>query len=179
MARGSFFIQNQDAAQRHVALLAKGLKKVAIAGWVGGAGCTALAALVSHFLVTGSTASNSIPGARETSSITLVTWFLALTLLFFSSLYYLSGWSLERQKSWSRYLAAGTFLAKVLLCAWLGRGSFSAMFVFLLIASWDFYGLWVLLSKQTGQFFSSPLSSSKTSAPDASQAPVKPANLVT
>ena len=44
------------------------------------------------------------------------------------------------------------------------------MIVFLCIAGLDFYGLWVLLSKETEQFLSSP----KTT-----QASIKPANLVT
>jgi hypothetical protein len=57
-----------------------------------------------------------------------------------------------------------------LLCVWLGRGAVGAMIVFLLIAAWDFYGLWVLLSKETGQLFSSR---------ETSQVSVKPANLVT
>jgi hypothetical protein len=170
MASGSFFIQRPEDAQRHVNLLAKGLKKVAVAGWVGGAGCTALAALVSHYLGIRHTESNAIPGFQELSGITLVTWFMAIALLVFSSLYYLAGWGLAHQKAWARYASAGTFLSKVLLCVWLGRGSIAAMFVFLVIASWDFYGLWVLLSKETAQFLS---------LRQAQQAPVKPANLVT
>ena len=61
-------------------------------------------------------------------------------------------------------------MPKVLLCVWLGRGAVVAMIVFLLVAAWDFYGLWVLLSKETGQLFSSR---------ETSQVGVKPANLVT
>jgi hypothetical protein len=44
------------------------------------------------------------------------------------------------------------------------------MIVFLLVSGWDVYGLWVLLSKETGELFSSS---------QVSQASVKPANLVT
>jgi hypothetical protein len=95
---------------------------------------------------------------------------MAIALLIFSSLYFVSGWGLSCQKMWARYAAAGTFVAKVLLCMWLGRATISAMIVFLLIASWDLYGLWVLLARETGQLFSSPQSS---------QASIKPANLVT
>ena len=73
---------------------------------------------------------------------------MASALLVFSSLYYVSGWGLDHQKNWARYFATGTLLAKVLLCVWLGRSSLAAMILFLLIASWDFYGLWVLLSKE-------------------------------
>jgi hypothetical protein len=170
MVPGSFFIQRPEDALRHVQQLAKGLKKIATAGWIGGASCTLLAALVSHFLVTGGTNPNPLPGSREISGITLVTWFMAVALLVFSSLYYVSGWGLERQKSWARIFAVGTFLAKVLLCVWLGRGSFSAMFVVLVIAIWDFYGLWVLLSKETAQLFASS---------NTARASVKPANLTT
>ena len=52
-------------------------------------------------------------------------------------------------------MAAAMFLAKVLLCVWLGRGSIGAMIVFLIVAAWDIYGLWVLLAKESGQLFSS------------------------
>jgi hypothetical protein len=44
------------------------------------------------------------------------------------------------------------------------------MIVFLVVAAWDLYGLWVLLSKETGELFTSPAPSQATS---------KPANLVT
>jgi hypothetical protein len=52
----------------------------------------------------------------------------------------------------------------------MGRGSLRAMAVFIGISGWDFYGLWVLLAKETGQLFSSP---------QANQIAAKPANLVT
>jgi hypothetical protein len=175
MASGSLFIQRPEDALRHVEMLAKGLKKVAVAGWVGGAGCAALALLVSHYLGVRHTDSNAIPGFREMSGITLVVSFMATALLVFSSLYFLSGWGLAHQKSWARYSAAATFLAKVLLCVWLGRGSLASMIIFLMIAGWDFYGLWVLVSKETAQLLSPP----QTSLSEAQQAPVKPANLVT
>ncbi len=95
---------------------------------------------------------------------------MAAVFFLFASLYFVAGWGLSHRKAWARYTAAATFIAKALLCVWLGRGSFGAMLVFLCIASWDFYGLWVLLSKETEQFLSSP----KTT-----QASIKPANLVT
>lgn len=166
MATRSFFIQSPEDARRHITLLASGLKKVAIAASVGGIGCTALAVLVTHFLVLRGTQSNPTPGFQETSAITLVAWSLAVGMLLFSGLYFVSGWALEKQKLWARYVAAGTFLLKILVCVWLGRGSVAAMIVFLLIASGDLYGLWVLLSKETGQLL------------QAEPAADKPTNLV-
>ncbi len=175
MATRSFFIQSPEDARRHMNLLASGLKKVALAGAVGGAGCTALAVFLTNVLIIRGTQANPAPGSQETSTITVVAWSLAIAMLLFSGLYYLSGWAIEKQKPWSRYAASGTFLLKILLCVWIGRGSVAAMIVFLLIATGDFYGLWVLLSKVTGSLFSSsPISSS-----DTTQAPAKPANLVT
>jgi hypothetical protein len=163
MAGSSFFVQTPEAALRHVNLLAKGLKKVAWAGLAGGVGCSALAALVSHLLVTSSPQPITTPGFREMSGITFVTWFMALALLGFSTLYLIAGWGLSNQNPWARYMAAAVFLAKVLLCVWLGRGSLGAMIVFLTVAVWDIYGLWVLLAKESGQLFtSSPGTSSET-----------------
>jgi len=164
------FVQNREDARRHLDLLVKGLRKVAWAGLAGGAGCGVLAILVAHFLVTPGPQSSAIPGARELSGISFVAWFMTLALLAFSTLYLIAARGLSRQKPWARYMAAAVFLAKVLLCVWLGRGSIGAMIVFLVVAAWDLYGLWVLLSKETGELFTSP-------AP--SQATVKPANLVT
>jgi len=170
MAGRPFFIQRPEDAVRHVNLLAKGLRKVAIAGWVGGGGCTLLAIFISRFFSIRNPHPDAVPGFQEVAGITFVTWFMALALLLFSSLYFISGWGLAHQKSWARYAAAGTFLSKILLCIWLGRGSTAAMIVFLFIASWDVYGLWVLLAKQTGQLFGST---------DVAKAPAKPANLAT
>jgi hypothetical protein len=172
MSSGSFFLPSSEAALRHVNLLAKMLKKVAIAGWISGAGCTALAVFVGRFFVIMNSPQTAVgvPGAREISGITLITWFMAIALLVFSSLYYVAGWGLAQQKSWARYTAAATFTLKVLLCVWLGRGSVAAMIVFLAVAGLDLYGLWVLLSKEAGLLFG---------APQSSQAAIKPANLVT
>ena len=153
---GSFFVQTPEDARRHVNLLATSLKKVAFAGLIGGAGCGALAVLLGHFLVPPSVQSTAIPGTRELSGISFVTWFMTFGLLGFSALYFISGWGLSQQKHWARYTAAGTFIFKVLLCVWLGRGSIGAMVVFLMVAGWDVYGLWVLLSKGTAEVFSSP-----------------------
>jgi hypothetical protein len=114
--------------------------------------------------------SSAVPGARELSGVSLVAWFLAIALLVFSTLYLIAGWGLSHQKPWARYTATVTFLAKVLLCVWLGRGSLGAMIVFLFVAGWDLYGLWVLLAKETGQLLSSPVTNQRV---------VKPANLVT
>ena len=61
MASGSFFIQSSQDAIRHVKMLADGLKKVAVAGLVGGAGCGVMAILLGRFLVNPSTA-NDVPG---------------------------------------------------------------------------------------------------------------------
>jgi hypothetical protein len=77
---------------------------------------------------------------------------------------------LSHRKPWARYTAAAAFLAKLLLCVWLGRISLGAMIVFLSVTGLDFYGLWVLLSKETEQLLSSP---------KPTQASIKPANLVT
>jgi hypothetical protein len=168
MARGSIFIQRHEDAVRHVALLAKGLKKVAMVGAVGGLGCTALAMFLTHVLIPPNAHGNAIPGAHEMSGITFVTWFMALALLFFSSLYYVAGWGLANQKGWGRYVGAAAFLLKAMLCIWLGRSSVQTMVVFLFVATWDFYGLWVLLSKETAHLFTSP---------EVRTATVKPADL--
>ena len=163
------FIQSREDALRHVNQLATGLKKIALAGLAGGAGCSVMAMLLRSFLAPSSTQSNGTAGWRELSGILFVAWFMAIALLVFSSLYLLSGWGLAHQKAWARYAAAATFIAKVLLCLWLGRATVSAMIIFLFIAAWDFYGLWVLLAKETGQLFTSFATS---------QANIKPANLV-
>jgi len=170
MATHSFFIQHREDAERHVALLAKGLKSVAKVAAVGGAGCGLLAILLNHFLVTPPPQPHAVPGAQELSGIEFVARFMATAMLAFAGLYFVSGWGFSHRKPWARYIAAATFVAKVLLCVWLGRGSVGAMVVFLCIAGLDFYGLWVLLAKETEQFLSSP----KTT-----QATIKPANLVT
>ena len=170
MTVGSLFIQRPEDALRHVRTLTKGLKKIAIAGWIGGAACSAMAALLTHFVAPRTSLSNTVPGFQEISGVVFVAWFMSIAMLVFSTLYFIAGWGLARNSNWARYAAAGAFALKVALCVWLGRGSIGAMIVFLLIAGWDFYGLWVLLSKETGQLFS---------APQSSQARIKPANLVT
>ena len=170
MASRSFFIQRPEDALRHVNMLAKGLKKAAIVGWAVGAVFTAIAIFLGHFLKPPTPNPRAIPGFREMSEITFVAWFMAIALLVFSSLYFISGRGLSQQKDWGRYVGTATFALKMLLCLWLGRASVPAMIVFLGIASWDFYGLWVLLAKETGQLLS---------LPEASQDSVKPANLVT
>jgi hypothetical protein len=159
MTSGSLFIQRPESALRHVNLLAKGLRKVAIAGWVGGVGCTLLAIFVTHNFGIRNPQGSTLPGYREVDGITAVTWFMAAALLFFSTLYFIGGWGLARQKAWARYFAAATFLLKFLLCVWIGRASVPSMIIFLLIAAWDIYGLWVLLSKETGLLFSSRVAS--------------------
>ncbi|MGA2882182.1 MAG: hypothetical protein ABSG13_24790 [Bryobacteraceae bacterium] len=174
MARGSFFVQTQEDALRHVNLLAKGLEKVAIAGMIGGAACGVMAVLLGRLLVT-EPQSNTVPGFHEISGVTFVAAFMATGLIVFSGLYFLAGWGLSHRRSWARDTAAATFLAKLLLCVWLGRSSLGAMVLFLMVAAWDIYGLWVLLSKETGQLFTS----SQTSSPQISQSSDKPANLVT
>ena len=164
------FVRTREDALRHVNLLGRGLKKVAWAGLIGGLCCGVLAVLEAHFLTSPSPQPNAILGAPELSGISFIAWFMAIALLVFSILYYTAGWGLSRQKSWARYTAAATFAVKIGICVWLGRGSIAAMAVFLLVASWDFYGLWVLLSKETGHLFSSS---------HISQVSAKPANLVT
>jgi hypothetical protein len=170
MSSGSFFIHTSDDAQRHVTMLAKGLKKVGIAGLVGGAGCGVMALLLARVLLNSGASSNAVPGAQEMSSITFIATFMSTALIVFSILYLIASWGLSHQQSWARYTAAGTFAAKLLLCVWLGRSSVVAMILFLMVAGWDIYGLWVLLSKETGQLFTSPQST---------QVSAKPANLVT
>lgn len=81
---------------------------------------------------------------------------MSIAMLVFSTLYFISGWGLSQQKPWARYMAAATFIFKLLVCVWLGRGSVGAMLVLLMVAGWDMYGLWVLLSKGTAQVFGSP-----------------------
>jgi hypothetical protein len=170
MAIGSFFIQRPEDALRHLKLLTTGLKKVAWAGLIGGFGCTAMAVFLGRVLVVGSPNANATPGSLEMSGIAFVAWFIAIALIVFSGLYLIAGWGLSHQKRWARYAAGAVFLSKVLLCVWLGRATLASMAIFLLVAGWDLYGLWVLLSKETGQLFSSS---------EASQVSVKPANLVT
>ncbi len=170
MGSGSFFINSHQDAVRHVATLAKGLRKGSIASLISGTGCSAVAVILSRVLLVTSKPATSTPGVQETSGVVFVAWFLALALIAYSVLYFISGWGLGHQKAWGRYVGALTFLSKVLLCVWLGRSSLAAMVIFLVVAAWDIYGLWVLLSKQTGQLFSSP---------EASHVSVKPANLVT
>src|SRR5579863_2509037 len=156
MASGSFFVRTPEDALRHVNLLAAGLKKVALVGFAGGFGCGALAVFLSRFLVPASPQANALPGFQEMSGISFVTLFMAVALLVFSVLYLISGWGLSQKKPWARYVAAATFALKVMLCAWLGRGSVAAMVIFLGICCWGFYGLWVLLSKEAGQLLGSP-----------------------
>lgn len=173
MASRPFFIQTQDDARRHVDQLAKGLKKLGLAGFIGGGACTLLALVVTHYFGLRPAESDTAPGTQAMSGIALLTWLLAVAMLFFSTLYYVAGWALEKHKSWARYTVAGTFLIKILLCILIGRGSFASIIIFLLIAAWDVYGLWVLLSKETGVLFASPAKS-----PDTTPASVNPANSV-
>jgi hypothetical protein len=161
MTSGSFFVQNSEDALRHVNQLADGLKKVALAGWVCGVGCGAMAIMLARMLHT---------SGNGTGGLAFIAGFMAAALFIFSTLYYLSGWGLSRQLPWARYTAAGTFIAKILLCVWLGRSSVAAIIFFLMVAAWDLYGLWVLLSKETGQLFAST---------EVSQASGKPADLAT
>lgn len=149
MAARSLFLQQPENALRHLTTLTKGLKKIAIAGWIGGVASTILAVLVTHSIAPPAAAPSATPGVHEISGVLFVAWFMALAMLLFSTLYFIAGWGLAQRKPWGRYAGAASFLVKILLCVWLGRGSFAAMFVFLLIAAWDFYGLWVLLSKET------------------------------
>jgi len=168
MASRSFFIQRPEDARRHVALLAKGLQKVAMVGFVAGIGCGAIALLLTRVLAAPHLQPNPTPGFREVAGMIFVTWFMTIALLVFSALYFVAGWGLSHQKDWARYTAAGTFLLKVLLCIWLGRGTATAMVVFLVIASWDLYGLWVLLSRETGLV----IGSRQNQTPQLSKSPV-------
>jgi hypothetical protein len=170
MSSGSFFIHRPEDALRHITLLTKGLRQVGIAGLVAGGVCSLLAILLSRFIITPLPQSSPVPGSHEISGVAFATWFMAIAFLVYSGLYLAARWGLARREGWARYVAAAAFLSKILLCAWLGRGSVVAMILFLLIAGCDIYGLWVLLSKETAQLFSSP---------ETSQAGVKPANLVT
>jgi len=156
MAGGSFFIQRPEAAVRHLEILTQGLKKVALAGFVSGGGCVVLALLVGRSLGAYNVHASDNPGGMAISGMSLVIWFMALALIVFSSLYLIVSWGLARRTTWSRHAASIVFVLKVLLCVWLGRTSPGVMFIFLLISTFDLYGLWVLLSKETGQLFASP-----------------------
>ncbi len=173
MDASSIFIHRSEDATRHLNTLAAGLRRFALTGWISGSACTALALFVNHYLTGFITGPGVLPGSRQTSGIAFLAWAMAVALLAFSTLYFIAGWGLTQKKPWSRYFAAGVFLLKVLLCIWVGLSSPAAMIVFLLIAGWDLYGLWVLLAKETGQ-----LLSIQHSAP-ASVKPVNPANLAT
>jgi hypothetical protein len=170
MAGLSFFIRSPEDAQHHLTQLLKILKSVAIGALVGGAGCGVMALLLGLVLAGPSAKSSAVPGPQLLSGISFIAWFIAAAMVLFSGLYFVAGWGLSHRKPWARYTAAAIFLAKLLLCVWLGRVSVGTMIVFLSIAGLDFYGLWVLLSKETEQLLSSP----KTT-----QASIKPANLVT
>jgi hypothetical protein len=168
MTSGSFlvqtplFIQRREDAVRHVNALAKGLKQVGMVGVASGAVCGVMAVLLGRVLNT-QPHSSSVPGSHGMSGFTLVAVIMATALIVLSCLYLVAGWGLSLQKSWARYTAAATFTLKLVLCLWLGHVSIGAMVIFLMVSAWDIYGLWVLLSKQTGQLFSSP---------QVSQAPV-------
>lgn len=169
----SIFIQRPEDAARHINTLAAGLRRFAISGWISGAACMALALFVSHYLTGFMVTPGAAPGSRPPSGITFLAWAMAIALLVFSTLYFIAGWGLAQKKPWSRYAAAGIFLLKTLLCIWVGLSSAAAMIVFLLLAGWDMYGLWVLMAKETGQLLSAPATAR------ASVKPVKPANLAT
>ena len=172
MTTRSFFVQRPEDALRHLKILADGLNKLALAGWISG-GCSALLALLmGRFL-------NPHPqpgatGTQEMSGIVLFAWFIAAILLVFSTLYFVAGKGLEQRKNWARNTAAAAFLAKVLLCMWLGRGSLGAMLVLLTIATWDLYGLWVLAAKETGLLFTTT-AAEIDSAANPEQTSAKPA----
>jgi len=169
MAR-SLFVQSPDDALRHVNLLAKGLKQAAIAGSAGAAACGALGFMLNRFTLVHQSGSSVVLPVHEISRIVLAAWTLAIAMLVFSTLYFIAGWGLSRQKEWSRFAAAATFLLKIVLCGWFGHTSLRAALFFLLIAAWDIYGLWVLLAKETGQLLISP---------EPGRTAVKPANLAT
>jgi len=156
MVSGSFFIQRREDAVRHLQILSQGLKKVAQAGLVSGAGCVVLALLVGRSLGAYNVHAEDNPGGLAVSGMSLVIWLMAIALIGFSALYLIAGWGLSRRTKWARYTASIVFILKVLLCLWLGRTSLGVMFIFLLISTFDLYGLWVLLSKETEQLFTSP-----------------------
>jgi hypothetical protein len=190
MDSGSFFIQTPENARRHFEQLTSGLKKVAFVSLVGGLCCCALGVFFSRFLAPAGPQPSAVPVSNQNSGVASAAWYIAIALLAMAGLYLVASWGLGRRKPWARYTAAGTFLVKALLCLWLGRVSLGAMVMFLFLASWDFYGLWVLLAKETGQLFASPQSLRPATVPSdpdtvhgttkASVKPaVKPANLVT
>jgi hypothetical protein len=195
MDSGSFFIQTPGDARRHVEQLINGLKKVAFVSLVGGLCCSALAMFFSRFLAPAGPQPSADSGLNQNSGVTFAAWCIAIALLVMAALYLVAAWGLGRRKPWARYTAAGTFLVKVLLCLWLGRASFGAMIMFLFLASWDFYGLWVLLAKETGHLFVSlqfphpdivpgtdpdtDPATAKGGLKPAVKPAVKPANLVT
>jgi hypothetical protein len=165
MDSSAFFIQRPQTARRHLDLLVKALRQIAIVGWIGGGAYTLLALFVSRFLGLNSFHPDGKPGSMELSGMTFITWFIAIGLLLFSTLYYVAGRGLSQQKAWARYLAAITFLIKALICVWLGRHSILGMVIFLGIAALDFYGLWVLLSNETARLFTSGSQSAPSFSP--------------
>ncbi len=165
----SLVLQTQDDALRHLNVLTQALKKVALAGLVGGIGCGVIASLLQRSLGNNSPQGTNSPGLPELSGITAVAGFIAVALIVFSIAYLIASWGLSRRQIWARYAAAAVFVFKVLLCVWLGRASLGSMIVFAMIASLDLYGLWVLLANEAGQLFS---------AAATSHAGSKPANLV-
>lgn len=173
MVARSFFIQRPEDAARHINTLATGLRKFAISGWISGAACTALALFVSRYFTGFMVRAGAASGSHQMSGIAVIAWAMAIALLGFSTLYFIAGWGLAQRKPWSRYTAAGTFLLKTLLCIWVGLSSPAAMIIFLLLAAWDLYGLWVLMSKETGQLLT------PSRATPTSVEPVNPANLAT
>lgn len=164
MARETFSIQNPADALRHLQILTQGLKRIAIPGMISGVGCAVIAVLLGRFL------GSNRPGSSDGFGLTPIAWFLAAALIVISSLYLVIAWGLAHHVKWARHAAAIVFILKIALCFWFGLASLSALVILLLFSSVDIYGLWVLLSKETGQLFSSP---------HASQASPKPANLVT
>jgi hypothetical protein len=173
MGARSIFIQTPEDAARHVSTLAAGLRRFSISGWISGAACTGLALFISHVLNGATAHAGATPGSPQVTGIAFLAWAWAIALLVFSTLYFIAGQGLAQKKPWSRYAAAGTFLLKTLACIWMGLNSPVAMVIFLLLAGWDLYGLWVLMSKETGQLLSAPR------AAPAPVEPVNPANLAT
>jgi hypothetical protein len=178
MAASTFFLQrprlHPDDARRHLGLLVRGLKNIAYVGWSSAAGCTFLALLIGRFLFTRPTQPGTVSDFQGLSAIVFVAWFMAIAMLVFSTLYFVSGFGLARQKTWAHYMASVTFMTKILLCLALGRISIRAMLVFLVISSWDFYGLWVSLSAPVAQLFSRQVEG----IPESTQAEAKPVNLI-
>lgn len=157
MDSDSFFIQRPADARLHLGRLTAGLKRLAVVGLVV-AGCCGLIAILLgwQFLdLTYRPHPNDGLGILGIFGLAFLAGAATVVLVGFSALYLVLSWSLARRWKWSRYAGRVIFSLKILLSVFLGLSSPQTMIAFLVVASWDLYGLWVMLSKGTEQLFTS------------------------